>query len=169
MYHWEVVLLLPVCHALGKLDSQRPALAHMRGQPCYIGTGKHGELAQSYIRSYTWVTGGSSVAQVSGVLQEAEARKEAELAAQMEAALEGDEDEEQRLIEERRKRRQQILAKHQQDRELSGALSPPHSTGPSFCVMSALVLEECKCCQDLPANHQGAVKWRLTQSLLPRF
>ena len=38
----------------------------------------------------------------------------------MEKALEGDEDEEQRLIEERRKRRQEILAKHQQDRELSG-------------------------------------------------
>lgn len=55
-------------------------------------------------------------------VQEAEAKKEAELAAQMEAALEGDEDEEQRLIEERRKRRQQILAKHQQDRELSGSI-----------------------------------------------
>ena len=53
-------------------------------------------------------------------LQEAEAKKEAELAKQMEAALEGDEDEEQRLIEERRRRRQQILAKHHQDKEFSG-------------------------------------------------
>lgn len=42
----------------------------------------------------------------------------------MEKALEGDEDEEQRLIEERRKRRQEILAKHQQDRELSGDTAP---------------------------------------------
>lgn len=68
-----------------------------------------------------------------GGLQEAETRKEAELAAQMEAALEGDEDEEQRLIEERRRRRQQILAKHQQDRELSGISQPeppPYSLIP---------------------------------------
>ena len=64
-------------------------------------------------------------------LQEAEAKKEAELAKQMEAALEGDEDEEQRLIEERRKRRQQILAKHQQDRELSGMPSHLHTVPAS--------------------------------------
>ena len=57
-------------------------------------------------------------------LQEAEAKKEAELAKQMEAALEGDEDEEQRLIEERRRRRQQILAKHHQDKEFSGTAYP---------------------------------------------
>ena len=45
----------------------------------------------------------------------------------MEAALEGDEDEEQRLIEERRRRRQQILAKHHQDKELSGEAHPASS------------------------------------------
>ena len=69
-----------------------------------------------------------------GGLQESEARKEAELAAQMEAALEGDEDEEQRLIEERRRRRQQILAKHQQEQELSGDLSPRASSLALFDI-----------------------------------
>lgn len=60
-------------------------------------------------------------------LQETEAKKEAELAKQMESALEGEEDEEQRLIEERRRRRQQILAKHHQDKELSGEPCPASS------------------------------------------
>ncbi len=72
----------------------------------------------------------------------------------MEAALEGDEDEEQRLIEERRKRRQQILTKHQQDRELSGALSLPSCIGPNSRVTFSAVLGGCKRCQDLPAKHQ---------------
>ena len=60
----------------------------------------------------------------------------------MEAALEGAEDEEQRLIEERRKRRQQILAKHQQDRELSGEplceawlLTARHMTSLLACLL----------------------------------
>ena len=81
-------------------------------------------------------------------LQEAEAKKEAELAKQMEAALEGDEDEEQRLIEERRRRRQQILAKHHQDKEFSGmahlALHPtPILPYRSVSVCFSIARESC--------------------------
>lgn len=54
--------------------------------------------------------------------QEAEAKRDADLEAQMEAALGGEADDEDRLIEERRRRRQEILAKHQQQQQLSGGL-----------------------------------------------
>lgn len=60
------------------------------------------------------------------MLQEEEARKDAELAAQMEAALGGDVDDEDRLIEERRRRRQQILAKHKEQQDFSGELAFHH-------------------------------------------
>jgi hypothetical protein len=55
-------------------------------------------------------------------VQEEDAEKDAELAAKMEAMLEGDADEEERLIEERRKRRQQIVAKHKEQQDFNGTI-----------------------------------------------
>lgn len=56
-----------------------------------------------------------------GVGQVEDAAKDEELAAKLEAALNGGEDAEGRLIEERRRRRQAILAKHREQSQLSGA------------------------------------------------
>ena len=101
------------------------------------------------------------VRQVS--LQEAEAKKEAELAKQMEAALEGDEDEEQRLIEERRRRRQQILAKHHQDKELSGEPVILHRSSCADCQTSHVG----SACQ-WPVSHACGISSELSQLQVQR-
>ncbi|KAK9836273.1 hypothetical protein WJX81_001403 [Elliptochloris bilobata] len=54
-----------------------------------------------------------------------DAAKDEELAAKIEAAMNGGEDEEARLIEERRRRRQAILAKHQEQSQLSDSVAAP--------------------------------------------
>jgi hypothetical protein len=81
-------------------------------------------------------------------VQEAEAKRDADLEAQMEAALGGGADDEDRLIEERRRRRQEILAKHQQQQQLSGEL---HSPSGAFTWPSSSALRNV--CKAISSRH----------------
>ena len=74
----------------------------------------------------------------NSVAQEEEARRDAELEAQMVAALNGEaEDEDEKLIRERRRKRQEILAKH----KFSG------TSGPALIYIECLVFTQSRSSQ----------------------